>query len=59
MASPPPTTAIEAAAALAGPVGLVVDGGPAGTVASTVVDATDVRWRILREGSVTEHDLRL
>jgi tRNA A37 threonylcarbamoyladenosine synthetase subunit TsaC/SUA5/YrdC len=37
----------------------VVDGGPAGTVASTVVDATDVRWRILREGSVTEHDLRL
>ncbi len=56
---PTPTTALEAAAALAGPVGLVVDGGPAGTVASTVVDATDVRWRILREGSVTEHDLRL
>lgn len=56
---PTPTTALEAAAALAGPVGLVVDGGPAGTVASTVVDATDVRWRILRKGSVSEHDLRL
>ena len=50
---PTPTTADEAAASLVGAVDLVVDGGPAGTVASTVVDATGDRWTILREGVIT------
>lgn len=50
---PTPRSATEAAASLAGPVGLVVDGGPAGTVASTVVDVTVRPWRMLRVGAVT------
>ncbi|NLD78517.1 MAG: threonylcarbamoyl-AMP synthase [Acidimicrobiales bacterium] len=49
-----PRTAIEAAASLAGRVDLVVDGGPAGTVASTVVDVTVDPWRLLRVGAVTD-----
>jgi L-threonylcarbamoyladenylate synthase len=53
-----PTTALEAAASLAGPVDLVIDGGPSGTVASTVVDATWGTWRILREGAITADRLR-
>lgn len=56
--APTPATAAEAAASLIAPVPLVVDGGPAGTLASTVVDATDHRWRILREGAITAHQLR-
>lgn len=55
---PTPVTAREAAASLDGPVGLVVDGGPAGTVASTVVDATVRPWRVLRVGAVGEAALR-
>lgn len=55
---PTPVTAVEAAASLTDPVGLVIDGGPAGTVASTVVDATEANWRILRAGAVTEDQLR-
>lgn len=49
---PTPRTAAEAAAGLAGAVDLVVDGGPAGTVASTVVDATAEPWRVLRVGAI-------
>lgn len=49
---PSPTTAAEAAASLLGPVDLVVDGGPAGTVASTVVDATTDPCHILRRGAL-------
>ena len=49
---PTPTSAREAAASLAGAVSLVVDGGPAGTVASTVVDASVTPWAILREGAI-------
>lgn len=55
---PTPTTAGEAAASLAGEVALVVDGGPAGTLASTVVDATGDRWEILREGAIGAERLR-
>lgn len=55
---PTPTGAAAAAATLDGAVDLVVDGGPAGTVASTVVDATEVPWRILRLGAVDEARLR-
>jgi len=53
-----PTTAAAAAASLVHPPGLVVDGGPASLVASTVVDATGPEWRVLRAGPVTEEDLR-
>lgn len=52
------TTASAAAAALDGPVALVVDGGPAGTVASTVVDLTVEPWTVRREGGVTVEQLR-
>lgn len=55
---PTPTTAREAAAALVGVVDLVVDGGPSGTVASTVVDASGGAWRILRVGAITQDRLR-
>ena len=54
---PTPTSARAAAAALTGPVGLVVDGGVAGTVASTVVDATSQTWRILRPGAIGQERL--
>jgi L-threonylcarbamoyladenylate synthase len=49
---PTPADVMAAAAALIGPVGLIVDGGEAGTVASTVVDVTVAPWRILRQGSL-------
>lgn len=54
---PTPIGAREAAASLDGPVDLVVDGGPAGTVASTVVDATTSPWRILRVGALSAEEL--
>src|SRR5690606_2550621 len=54
---PTPVDAVAAAAALVGSVDLVVDGGPAGTGASTVVDASGDRWTILREGAVTAEAL--
>ena len=54
---PTPTSARAAAAALTGTVGLVVDGGVAGTVASTVVDATSETWRILRLGAIGQRRL--
>ena len=47
----------EAAASLVGPVALVVDGGPAGTVASTVVDLTGPEPHVLRQGAVTVADI--
>lgn len=50
---PTPSDAAGAAASLAGPVHLVIDGGPAITdVASTVVDATVEPWRVLRAGAI-------
>lgn len=51
---PTPLSAKEAAESLGGPVDLVVDGGPAGATASTVVDATGDGWRILRAGAVSD-----
>ncbi len=47
-----PTTASDAAASLNGPIGVVVDGGPAGTVASTVIDFTGPRPKVLRVGAL-------
>lgn len=56
---PTPLTAAEAAAAaLTGPVGAVLDGGPCAGVASTVVDLTDPEVPVLREGGITEDQLR-
>lgn len=55
---PTPRSATEAAEALDGPVRLVIDGGPAGTMASTVVDATVDPWVLLRSGGITEEALR-
>ncbi|MBX3286334.1 MAG: threonylcarbamoyl-AMP synthase [Actinobacteria bacterium] len=52
-----PSTAREAAAGLAVAPDLVVDGGPAGAVASTVVDATEQPWQVLRVGALSESDL--
>lgn len=49
---PTPPTAAEAAADLAGEADLVVDGGPRGGVASTVVDVTGDEPRVLREGAL-------
>ena len=50
---PTPTTAAEAAAALDGRVGFVLDGGRCDGVPSTVVDVTAVPWRVLRVGPVS------
>jgi L-threonylcarbamoyladenylate synthase len=49
---PTPATAAEAAAALDGPVGAVLDGGRCDGVPSTVVDVTAPSWRVLREGPI-------
>jgi tRNA threonylcarbamoyl adenosine modification protein (Sua5/YciO/YrdC/YwlC family) len=50
---PTPTTAAEAAAALDGPVGFVLDGGRCDGVPSTVVDVTSAPWRVLRAGPIS------
>ncbi len=51
--APTPATAAEAAEALAGPgPSLVLDGGPCGAVASTVVDVSATTPRVLREGAL-------
>ena len=55
---PTPPTAMQAAASLGPGVALVLDGGPTGDLASTVVDATVEPWRVLRHGAVTEEQLR-
>jgi len=55
---PPPTTAAEARAALGDSVDDVLDGGPVGGTASTIVDLTGNRPRILRAGAVSRDDLR-
>jgi L-threonylcarbamoyladenylate synthase len=49
---PTAAQALEAAAALAGPVDLVVDGGSLEAAASTVVDATTDPWVALRHGPI-------
>jgi len=54
---PTPSVAADAAAALAGPPDLVVDGGPCQGVASTVVDATGDAPIVLRPGPIAESDL--
>ncbi len=60
---PPATTAAEAEAMLGDSVSIYLDGGPGGTVASTIVDATgllvpDGKLRIVREGAIPNDDIR-
>ncbi len=55
---PTPAEAGAAAAALTGPVAVVLDGGPCSGAASTVVDLTGDDLRVLREGAITEAQLR-
>ena len=55
---PTPVTAPEAAAALTGPVDLIVDGGPCAGTASTVVDLTQESLVMIRVGSITEEQIR-
>lgn len=57
------TTAAEAEAMLGDSVSIYLDGGPGGTVASTIVDATgllvpDGKLRIVREGAIPNEDIR-
>lgn len=55
---PTPATAAAAASSLTGPVAVVLDGGECAGAASTVVDLTGADLRVLREGGITEEDLR-
>lgn len=55
--SPTPAAAAEAAAALDGALGLVLDGGPCAGVASTVVDLTGAEPVILREGTIATSEV--
>ncbi|MDF1479979.1 L-threonylcarbamoyladenylate synthase [Leifsonia sp. H3M29-4] len=60
---PAATTAAEAEAMLGDSVSIYLDGGPGGTVASTIVDATALglpegKLRIVREGAIASEDLR-
>ncbi|MEJ7583875.1 MAG: L-threonylcarbamoyladenylate synthase [Acidimicrobiales bacterium] len=48
---PTPVTAAAAAAALSGPVAMVLDGGRCAGQPSTVVDCTVTPWRVLRAGA--------
>ena len=54
---PTPLSAGAAAESLSGPVDLVIDGGPAGALASTVVEATGPTWKVLRIGALTAEQL--
>jgi tRNA threonylcarbamoyl adenosine modification protein (Sua5/YciO/YrdC/YwlC family) len=56
--APTPDTAAAAAAALAGEVAVVIDGGPCRGVASTVVDGTDSELSVLRAGPISPEQVR-
>ena len=54
-----PTTAEEVFAQLNGRIGLIIDGGKTpGGIPSTLVDCTGDEIRVLREGPITEEELR-
>ena len=60
---PAATTAEEAEGMLGDSVAIYLDGGPGGTVASTIVDATALskpegRLRIVREGAISADEIR-
>jgi tRNA threonylcarbamoyl adenosine modification protein (Sua5/YciO/YrdC/YwlC family) len=54
---PTAVTAAEAALAVGQGVALVVDGGALAGSASTVIDATSTRWRVLREGPLPADEI--
>lgn len=54
---PTPVSAAEVVAALGTGVDLLVDGGELTAGASTVVDVTQVPWRVLREGPIPPADV--
>jgi len=56
---PNPTTAQDVLEQLGGRIDLILDGGPTpGPQASTVMDATRPEIKILREGPISESDIR-
>jgi L-threonylcarbamoyladenylate synthase len=55
---PTPISAADAGASLAGEVALVIDGGNCDGVSSTVVDATGAEVTIIRQGPITEEQIR-
>ena len=55
---PEPRTAEEVAAALGPDVDLILDGGRAAGVPSTVVRVTGEQFEVLREGAIGEEELR-
>lgn len=60
---PPATSAADAERMLGDSVAVYLDGGPAGTVPSTIVDATGLstpegKLRIVREGAIHADDIR-
>jgi tRNA threonylcarbamoyl adenosine modification protein (Sua5/YciO/YrdC/YwlC family) len=54
---PTAVTAEEVALAIGEHVAVIVDGGPLAGSASTVIDATSVPWRVLREGPLPAEDI--
>ncbi len=60
---PPATSAVDAERMLGDAVAVYLDGGPAGTVPSTIVDATGLglpegKLRIVRQGAIAADDIR-
>lgn len=55
---PPPTTADQARAEVGDVVDALLDGGPVGGTASTIVDLTSERPTILRMGTVNVEEIR-
>ena len=60
---PPATSAADAERMLGDSVAVYLDGGPAGTVPSTIVDATGLgapegKLRIVRQGAIAADDIR-
>lgn len=54
-----PTTADDVLTQLGGEIDLILDGGPtAGSTASTVVDLTEAKIRILREGPISLSEIQ-
>ena len=49
---PPGETAQAVASALGGEIDAIVDGGPSGGLASTIIDCTTTNPRVLREGPI-------
>ena len=60
---PPATSAVDAERMLGDAVAVYLDGGPAGTVPSTIVDATGLglpegKLRLVRQGAIAADDIR-